>query len=72
MTGTAAAFLGRLEALRAAAGGRAPMREIFALAKEFIDLPNEIEILPEQPEHDASAPCQTMPRPAPPAERSRS
>lgn len=54
MTGTAGAFLDRLEALRAIAPERVPMRELFALAKEFASLPpDEIEVLLEQREHDA-------------------
>jgi hypothetical protein len=47
---TAGAFCARLEALRC--GGKLPMRDIFALAKEFIDMPlAEIEALLEDAEH---------------------
>jgi 3-methyladenine DNA glycosylase AlkD len=58
---TAKAFLARLRALRRSAGStaggasaRVPMRDIFALAKEFIDMtPNEIEVLLDRKEHEA-------------------
>jgi len=51
---TAAVFLERLERLRVATPERVPMRAIFALAKELMDLsPAEIEVLLEQSEHDA-------------------
>ena len=54
MTDTAAVFLDRLDRLRAATQAGVPMREIFALAKELGDMPlAEIEILLEQPDHDA-------------------
>ena len=50
---TAAEFTRRLNALRAG-DRRTPMREIFALAKEFIGMqPAEIEDLLERPEHEA-------------------
>jgi hypothetical protein len=59
---TAAAFLARLEQLRGTTSARpgpesgtakVPMRELFALAKTFIDTPcAEIEKLLKQPEHD--------------------
>ena len=50
---TAAEFTRRLNALRAG-DRRIPMREIFALAKEFIGMqPAEIEALLERPEHEA-------------------
>ncbi len=51
---TAAGFMRRLHALHAAGDKRTPMREIFALAKEFIGMPPaEIETLLERPEHEA-------------------
>jgi DNA alkylation repair enzyme len=59
---SAAAFLADLRALRdrartetePAASVRVPMREIFALAKTYIDMaPSDIEELLEEPEHDA-------------------
>ena len=54
MAATASEFLARLDVLRAAAPDRVPMREIFALAKELVDLPPaEIETLLERPERDA-------------------
>jgi DNA alkylation repair enzyme len=52
---TAAEFVRRFRLLaagRSADDQRPPMREIFALAKEFIDMPvPEIELLLERPEH---------------------
>lgn len=54
VTATAAVFLERLDRLRAASAGEVPMREIFALAKELMDLPpGEIEVLLDEHEHDA-------------------
>lgn len=50
VTATAAVFLDRLDRLRAAGAGRVPMREIFAPAKELMDLPPaEIEFLLDSP-----------------------
>jgi hypothetical protein len=60
---TAAAFLDRLDQLRAEAStqsarpssdARVPMRQLFALAKAFIDTPcTEIEVLLDTEEHDS-------------------
>lgn len=56
---TARAFLAQLRTLRprggaGAASARVPMRDIFALAKEFIDLPPpEIEVLLDRKDHGA-------------------
>src|SRR5918992_644067 len=56
---TARAFLAQLRTLRprggaGAASAHVPMRDIFALAKEFIDLPPpEIEVLLDRKDHGA-------------------
>jgi 3-methyladenine DNA glycosylase AlkD len=52
-TGTAAEFMRRLNSL-GAGDGHPPMREIFALAKEFVGMQiPDIETLLERPEHQA-------------------
>lgn len=51
---TATGFAARLAELRSLGETRVPMREIFALAKEFVDTePDQIEALLDAPDHES-------------------